>query len=77
MSASNLDESTVRSFGREWFTHNQPRLLNTEGVRRELEEYFDIFPWHDLRRRRMSVVVAARLDVYPSLLHYWRPGAQR
>jgi SAM-dependent methyltransferase len=48
MSASNLDETTVRSFGREWSTYDQARLLDLESMRSRFEEYFAIFPWDSL-----------------------------
>lgn len=48
MSANNLDEITVRSFGREWSTYDQGRLLSLDSMRGRLEEYFSIFPWDSL-----------------------------
>jgi len=44
---SNLDHSTVASFGDEWSRFDQQAMSNQEAQRRFLE-YFEIFPWQDL-----------------------------
>ncbi len=48
MSTANLDKTTVQSFGREWSTYDQNRLLPLESMRGRFEEYFGIFPWQTL-----------------------------
>jgi SAM-dependent methyltransferase len=45
---SNLDERTIRSFGKEWSTYDQSPLFNEEKTVRRFEEYFSIFPWESL-----------------------------
>lgn len=40
----NLDEATVRSFGREWSRFDQSRVPEAT-LRRMFLEYFEIFPW--------------------------------
>ena len=44
---SNLDQSTVASFGDEWSRFDQQAMSQQEAHRRFLE-YFGIFPWHRL-----------------------------
>ena len=44
---SNLDQSTVASFGDEWSRFDQQEMSQQEAHRRFLE-YFGIFPWHVL-----------------------------
>lgn len=44
---SNLDQSTVASFGDEWKRFDQEAMSQQESHRRFLE-YFGIFPWHRL-----------------------------
>ncbi|MGH7087392.1 MAG: class I SAM-dependent methyltransferase, partial [Stellaceae bacterium] len=71
---SNFDESTVRSFGREWSTYDQSRLAREEKTEQRFEEYFRIFPWESLPDRavgadvgcgsgRWAVRVAPRIGV--------------
>jgi SAM-dependent methyltransferase len=45
--ARNLDEDTVRGFGREWTTFDQ-RALSSEEADAIFAEYFAIFPWESL-----------------------------
>src|ERR1700747_3511107 len=47
MSARNIDDKTVRSFGQEWSAYDQSELEDAELTRR-FEEYFAVFPWGDL-----------------------------
>jgi SAM-dependent methyltransferase len=48
-SAPNVDAKTVRSFGHEWSTYDQHRLVDDEErTARRFDEYFDIFPWDSL-----------------------------
>jgi ubiquinone/menaquinone biosynthesis C-methylase UbiE len=44
----NVDERTVRSFGEEWSTYDQSRLVNHEKMSQRFNEYFAIFPWDSL-----------------------------
>jgi ubiquinone/menaquinone biosynthesis C-methylase UbiE len=43
----NLDEATVRSFGRQWARFDQSPVPE-ETLKRMFSEYFDIFPWERL-----------------------------
>ena len=43
----NLDEATVRSFGRQWERFDQSTVPE-EALRRMFQEYFAIFPWERL-----------------------------
>jgi SAM-dependent methyltransferase len=44
----NVDERTVHSFGEEWSTYDQSRLVDDERMVQRFEEYFAIFPWDAL-----------------------------
>ena len=43
----NIDAAVVDGFGDEWSRFDQSELSDSE-ARRLFEEYFDIFPWHEL-----------------------------
>ncbi len=45
--ASNLDEATVRSFGRQWTRFDQSEVSEAL-LRNMFSEYFEIFPWEGL-----------------------------
>lgn len=45
--AQNLDEATVRSFGRQWARFDQSKVPE-ETLRKLFSEYFAIFPWERL-----------------------------
>jgi len=47
MRIRNIDDVTVRSFGKEWSAYDQSCLSDEEATRR-FDEYFDIFPWNRL-----------------------------
>ena len=44
---SNLDEATVRSFGRQWARFDQSKVPE-ETLRRTFSQYFALFPWDQL-----------------------------
>lgn len=45
----NLDEATIRSFGRQWARFDQSQVPE-ETLRKMFSEYFEIFPWDRLPR---------------------------
>jgi len=45
--AANLDQATVRDFGREWHRFDQAAVAEAE-LKRLFDEYFAIFPWQSL-----------------------------
>lgn len=52
----NLDTKTVESFGREWKKFDQSRL-GPEELRDLFDEYFRIFPWHEISQDAVGVDV--------------------
>jgi len=44
---NNVDELVVNDFGSEW-TKFDYALVSKEELRKNFEQYFDIFPWHEL-----------------------------
>lgn len=43
----NIDPATVKSFGAEWSRFSQDKINDTE-LSRLFDDYFHIFPWHEL-----------------------------
>jgi SAM-dependent methyltransferase len=57
-SAPNVDAKTVRSFGQEWSTYDQHRLVDyEERTALRFDEYFAIFPWGSLPERPVGADV--------------------